>query len=243
MNSQQAGTADRGPWELRFITNLQRLRERRSLKQTDLARALRRAGLPFHQQTIQRIENGDRPVRLNEAYLIAQELDVELEQMTSSFYSGLGELQWEMKRLLDNSTEITYSLTEKLVDLLSGVGPLLVTIESYLEGSEHNTFAELPEWVKIGLACCYRVRYVIDRYVSLIEELGGFAGDEYGNTNYDEWDFEAHIDDFPSSNLSLIRDLENLIKVYNCQELRDLAEMSGRELLFNLQRFAEKASK
>lgn len=40
--------------------------------------------MPFHQQTIQRIETGERPPRLDEAHLIARVLDVDLSTMTST---------------------------------------------------------------------------------------------------------------------------------------------------------------
>jgi transcriptional regulator with XRE-family HTH domain len=59
-------------WENNFIQQMVRLREVRKMTQTDLARRLNEAyGLPFHQPTVQRIESGERPIRLNEAYAIA----------------------------------------------------------------------------------------------------------------------------------------------------------------------------
>lgn len=69
------------PWEHNFAQRMRQLREARNMTQTDLARALKAAGLPFHQQTVQRMENGERPVRLNEAHLIARALDVDLSVM------------------------------------------------------------------------------------------------------------------------------------------------------------------
>lgn len=43
---------------------------------TGLAKQLSAQGLPFHPQTVQRIEAGERPVRLNEAVLIVQALQM-----------------------------------------------------------------------------------------------------------------------------------------------------------------------
>lgn len=66
-----AGTAT--PWEDYFRDHLQRMREKSGMTQTDLARLLRDDyGLAFHQQTVQRIESGERPVRLNEAMAVSE---------------------------------------------------------------------------------------------------------------------------------------------------------------------------
>ena len=48
-------------WERNFRQQMQRLREAQEMTQTDLARSLKAFGLPFHQQTIQRIESGEVP--------------------------------------------------------------------------------------------------------------------------------------------------------------------------------------
>lgn len=69
-------------WEYNLVAQLPALRESRGMTQTDLAKFLKSWGLPFHQQTIQRIESGERPVRLNEAYLIARLFDVDLDSLT-----------------------------------------------------------------------------------------------------------------------------------------------------------------
>jgi len=71
-----------GVWESNFRERMHRMREAQGMTQTDLARVLKnKHGLPFHQQTIQRIETGERPIRLNEANLIAQILNLELSEM------------------------------------------------------------------------------------------------------------------------------------------------------------------
>jgi predicted RNase H-like HicB family nuclease len=68
--------------ETNFIRNMRRLRELAGLNQTDLANALKDKGITtFWQQTIQRIENGQRPVRLNEAHAIAEVLGKSVEEM------------------------------------------------------------------------------------------------------------------------------------------------------------------
>jgi transcriptional regulator with XRE-family HTH domain len=68
--------------ERRFVQNMRRLRAARGVSQTELARRVSALGVPgFHQQTVTRIEAGDRPVRLNESTAIAAALGTDLEQM------------------------------------------------------------------------------------------------------------------------------------------------------------------
>lgn len=73
-------------WEGNFRGRMEAMRTAAGMTQTDLARVLReRYGLPFHQATIQRIEAGERPVRLNEAHLIAHAFQTDLDTMTSGY--------------------------------------------------------------------------------------------------------------------------------------------------------------
>jgi transcriptional regulator with XRE-family HTH domain len=58
--------------------NLQRWRKARGMSQAALAEILRTLGHGFQQQTVLKIEKGDRPLRLHEATDIAQVLDIEL---------------------------------------------------------------------------------------------------------------------------------------------------------------------
>jgi hypothetical protein len=60
------------PWEAAFAKSMARARVDASMSQTELARRATEAGLPLFQQQIQRIENLTRPVRLNEAVLLAR---------------------------------------------------------------------------------------------------------------------------------------------------------------------------
>lgn len=63
------------PWETAFAKSLARRRLELEMSQTELARRATQAGLPLFQQQIQRIENLARPIRLNEAILLAQILE------------------------------------------------------------------------------------------------------------------------------------------------------------------------
>lgn len=59
--------------------NIQRYRKQRGMSQADLANRLSAEGFAFFPQTIQKIENGSRTIRLDEAMAIAFELDCDLE--------------------------------------------------------------------------------------------------------------------------------------------------------------------
>ncbi|QQY23825.1 helix-turn-helix transcriptional regulator [Dermacoccus nishinomiyaensis] len=73
------------PWEDSFRQQMEQLRRAAGLTQRDLAKALKtRYDLAFHQQTVQRIEDGKRPVRLNEGFAIADLLGVPLDSMASA---------------------------------------------------------------------------------------------------------------------------------------------------------------
>jgi Helix-turn-helix len=80
------------PWERNFIKRMIELRAAK-MSQTELARQLQERGLPFHQQTVQRVEKGERPLRLNEAYAIAEILGTDPFEMTRTLTNDEEALQ------------------------------------------------------------------------------------------------------------------------------------------------------
>lgn len=89
------------PWETNFRTQMEELRRSAQITQTDLAKRLRDQGLSFHQQTIQKIEAGDRPVRLNEAHLIARALGTSVDLMTRGVADWVASVQREAQEVDD----------------------------------------------------------------------------------------------------------------------------------------------
>ncbi len=80
------GGADVGPLGQTFAREVRRLRELRGLSQTDLATQLReRYGLKFHQATIDRVEKGARPCRLDEVYALAEVLGSTVDDMLADW--------------------------------------------------------------------------------------------------------------------------------------------------------------
>jgi transcriptional regulator with XRE-family HTH domain len=69
----------------RVGANLQLHRKAKGYSQSDLAMLLEQHGLPFQQQTILKIEKGARPLRLEEAVVIAEILEIDLNALTQQF--------------------------------------------------------------------------------------------------------------------------------------------------------------
>lgn len=241
MNSQQSARRHSGPWELRFAENLLRMRERRGMTQTELANELRAEGLPFHQQTIQRIENGERPVRLNEAYRIAAALGAQLEEMTSSFYSTSKDMTWVLDRLIGNGRHVTYAITEHLSDFLGNVSELMEMLDNYRltshEEDRGSSFSDLPRWVQTGLAFCYRINIDLAKYEKTIVALGSFLGDDYDETSPEKWRFFESTETHDTN--TLLNELDRLVRSNDCEELRRLADKSGPQLLALLRSAAD----
>ncbi|MGW4090076.1 helix-turn-helix domain-containing protein [Nocardia sp. NPDC004750] len=110
----------------RFAENMVRLRERRGLSQADLVRALRQSGwATVHQTTISRIEKGERPVRLGEARMIAEQLGVTTERMLepvkdTGWALGLSQYSAGIERALSRIEAGGYEFARSC-DLLSEV--------------------------------------------------------------------------------------------------------------------------
>jgi transcriptional regulator with XRE-family HTH domain len=68
--------------EQRFAANLRLLRERQGISQVKLAQEMAARGWPWRQQTVTRLENGQRMIRFGEATALAEILDTPLERFT-----------------------------------------------------------------------------------------------------------------------------------------------------------------
>ena len=95
------------PWEENFVKQMVELRIVK-MTQTELARQLTARGLPFHQQTVQRVEKGERPLRLNEALAIAEilgsdPLDMVRPRTTEEhdLQHRIGEVRWSAGQVVE----------------------------------------------------------------------------------------------------------------------------------------------
>lgn len=68
--------------EQRFAANLRALRERRGISQARLAQEMLARDWPWRQQTVARVENGQRMIRFGEAIALASILGVSLDRFT-----------------------------------------------------------------------------------------------------------------------------------------------------------------
>lgn len=66
---------------MNFAVQMSERRRAKGWSQTELAKRVTEAGIKFHQTTVQRIESGERPLRLTEALAIADALDAKFEAM------------------------------------------------------------------------------------------------------------------------------------------------------------------
>lgn len=78
-------------WEENFRAQLKARREASGESQSALAKRIAASGLAFHQPTVQRIEDGKRPVRLDEAHVIADALGTTVVAMTATGNPFAGE--------------------------------------------------------------------------------------------------------------------------------------------------------
>jgi transcriptional regulator with XRE-family HTH domain len=75
--SLPAGLADE-----RFAANVRQLREGQGKSQADVARLMAGHGWPYHPQTVQRIEAGQRKVSVGEGEALARILDTTVDRLT-----------------------------------------------------------------------------------------------------------------------------------------------------------------
>lgn len=64
-----------------FARNVKFRRTQRNMTQTEVARLMKERGFSFHQQTVQRIEDGVRPVKLEEAYALSRIFEISVDSM------------------------------------------------------------------------------------------------------------------------------------------------------------------
>jgi len=105
-------TGSEAEWDYRFRTRVSELRKAKGLTQTDLAKALQDfPGVKLgHQQTIARIEAGDRPVRLGEAPYIARVLGTTVQAMVSA-EGSLDDVDLSLGMYYDELEGLRYELS------------------------------------------------------------------------------------------------------------------------------------
>jgi len=119
--SDREGGADVGPLGHRFAREVRRLRELRGLSQTDLAAQLREQyGLKFHQATIDRVEKGVRPCRLDEVYAVAEVLGSTLDDMLAD-WSNADDAFRELTTIAARAHETEFRITMGIQQELAAI--------------------------------------------------------------------------------------------------------------------------
>lgn len=166
-----ANDAPAGPWEANFRSSMKRLRALRGWNQTDLARQLRARGLPFHQPTVQRIESGDRAVRLDEAFVIADEFDLSVQAMTTDMTEVSNDsLRFAVEGFRRVSMHMPGALSEPLDDWRRHVDYLSVEVEDLVD-SAAPVSRELV-WAAAWLNSAYHADFKVSEGVSWFTQIG-----------------------------------------------------------------------
>lgn len=105
--------------------NVQRFRKAAGLSQSDLAQALTDRGASFQQQTILKVEKGSRPLRLEEAALLADVLHVPVTNLLRSeddeemiaAQIALNQAMTEVRRLAARTDELRRELEDTVAQM------------------------------------------------------------------------------------------------------------------------------
>lgn len=115
--------------------NIQELRTARAMSQSTLAKELEDRGLPFRQQTIVKVEKGQRPLRLAEAEQIAHVLEVDIDTLVLTDSPRLNHLTLVMTHT--NSVQRAWGeLHEKAIAMYEAQGYLANALKWYRDQPE-----------------------------------------------------------------------------------------------------------
>lgn len=155
-------------WESNFIEQMKRLRDARGMTQTDLARQLNTEyGLPFHQPTVQRIESGERPVRLNEAHAIAEVLEVDVSAMVSTRARSAEEMRYAVDRVHDAFKTASHTAGLASDQMLQAVGRLVDVVSDRLAGDDTSELDPITRW---GLSWAFKTEDIQLRIATATNE-------------------------------------------------------------------------
>ena len=136
--------------EQRFAANLRILRERQGVSQVKLAQEMAVRGWPWRQQTVTRLENGQRMIRFGEAIALASILGVSLDRFTRSVSEAL-----EVEKIRATSARIRESceaVAAAVCHLLDAqrTAERLQTLNGQVQGDDFVEVAlvELRGWMR-----------------------------------------------------------------------------------------------
>lgn len=176
-------------WERNFVAEMVRLREAKGLTQTELARLLKDHRLAFHQQTVQRIEAGDRPIRLNEAFLIAKVLGARLDSMTAAVPLDERELRHAVDRVRHESENLAWAISGGLGEWYEQVDEFAMAISRRMPGNSHESLPgsvdEGTRWAMAWVAKILAANKATEEAFGHVLRLSGVMGRPHRE---DDWE-------------------------------------------------------
>lgn len=127
-------------WNARVGRNVQELRKARMLTQSDVAEGMTRRGLPRSQQTIVKIESGQRPVRLQEAAILAEVLEVDVDTLIEEQFTTTKTAV--LVHQTEQSTSQWLALRKATHELLTTLSVLRRNLRGLADSGEHEQIAE-----------------------------------------------------------------------------------------------------
>jgi transcriptional regulator with XRE-family HTH domain len=121
-------------------SNVQTYRTAKGLSQSDLAAAMSEGGEHMHQQTIQKIEKGTRPLKYSEALRICRVLGISPEELTEGEAQAAINAEHLGARLIQIQGE--------LHDFAKRLEPILVDLAKFLSLLDLQEFPAARELVK-----------------------------------------------------------------------------------------------
>ncbi|WP_162460244.1 MULTISPECIES: helix-turn-helix transcriptional regulator [unclassified Mycolicibacterium] len=136
--------ADRGAdIDVQVGANVQRYRSALGLSQADLAAALSKGGELIHQQTIQKIEKGSRPLKYSEAIRICDVLGVSPRSLAE------GDKETEVAAQFMQLDTALGHMKDQLLELAQRLAPLLV--EQAVLIAEARDQSDQPRYYAFGM--------------------------------------------------------------------------------------------
>ncbi|KQR64572.1 hypothetical protein ASF89_08795 [Frigoribacterium sp. Leaf172] len=148
-------------------------REALGITQTELARELRAKGLSFHQQTVQRVEGGERPVRLDEAFLISDALSFPIYSMVKPPEGEIGSMYTAIDRLRRAAARAQEEVLEAESAFADSAEFLAIEFEDLLQ-RESDRSGAVVRW---GAAWMVKARRVQDSLSDTARSLNGITDD------------------------------------------------------------------
>ena len=162
--------ADSPGWERNFRNAVAVKREELGMSQSALARALSGMGIPFRQQMVQRVESGERPIRLNEAVGMSRILGIPISDGIEG-YSGADQekmLRWKIDTRLRDAMSIIVSITQ-VSHRIRVVGDDLYELDQSMDGAMLSAEAgEVYEDLKV----LFRIMTMLIRATGTAETEG-----------------------------------------------------------------------